>query len=488
VSAEPGDLRSAARVVAPFCGAACLAWLTVLVGTRVNWTQYGIASVLAVVAGTLAARAMVDSRASHFGPVPGALLFLAAVGLLRNSVGGLNSGISALAMISVFHVALYGRSRRDLAIVVAGVGAFYLAPILIVGPPSYPTTQYRAALLSVTVSAIVGFATLQLVASVRRQASEARDRERMLERLGEVVRGLFDSPRPRIDVCEAVKSISGATVALLYEPAPGTDALRCTAMTAIHASQAEIEARRSSAVHEAFRSGRPELITEQVHARVGNVALWIASGRPQAVLFQPLLRNGVPLGVLVVGWSHSIPAGGSRTTVASLLAHEAAAVIARADVLDHLADEAHTDPLTGLPNRRAWDDQLERALAEDGRLAIAMIDFDHFKRYNDTNGHPAGDRLLRETAAAWRDQLRAGDLLVRLGGEEFGLLLRNCDAATATEVTDRLRRHVSYDQTCSAGIAIVQPGESAEAVVARADQALYDAKSGGRDRALLSQA
>jgi diguanylate cyclase (GGDEF)-like protein len=189
----------------------------------------------------------------------------------------------------------------------------------------------------------------------------------------------------------------------------------------------------------------------------------------------------------VVGWSHPIGDGGSRTTVASLLAHEAAAVIARADVLDHLADEAHTDPLTGLPNRRAWDAQLERALGEEGRLAIAMLDFDHFKRYNDSNGHPAGDRLLRETAAAWRDQLRAGDLLVRLGGEEFGLLLRNCDAATATEVTDRLRRHVSYGQTCSAGIAIAQPGEGAEAVVARADQALYDAKSSGRDRALLSQ-
>ena len=68
------------------------------------------------------------------------------------------------------------------------------------------------------VSAIIGFATQQLVASVRRQASEARDRERMLEQLGDVVHRLFDSPHPRIDVCQAAKSISNATVALLYEP------------------------------------------------------------------------------------------------------------------------------------------------------------------------------------------------------------------------------------------------------------------------------
>ena len=123
----------------------------------------------------------------------------------------------------------------------------------------------------------------------------------------------------------------------------------------------------------------------------------------------------------------------------ALLAHEVAAVISRADALDHLSDEALTDALTGLPNRRAWERQLRQLSAVGQQLAIGMLDLDHFKEFNDTYGHPAGDRLLKETAAAWRDQLRPGDVLARVGGEEFGLLLLDCDAHTASEVVDRLR-------------------------------------------------
>ena len=212
----PGtDLRAAVRAFAPFSAAAVLAWTVVLFGSRVDWSQYALATGLALVAGTLAVAGHAEGgpgRASVW--CPAALLFLAAVAFLRNSVGGTNSGTSALAMIPVFYTALYGRSGRQLAVVVAGVGLFYLLPIVIVGAPAYPQSQYRTALLSVTVSAIIGFATQQLVASVRRQAREARDREQMLEQLGDVVHRLFDSAAPRADVCEAARSISGATVAL----------------------------------------------------------------------------------------------------------------------------------------------------------------------------------------------------------------------------------------------------------------------------------
>jgi diguanylate cyclase (GGDEF)-like protein len=230
------------------------------------------------------------------------------------------------------------------------------------------------------------------------------------------------------------------------------------------------------------------LVTDGPDARVGDPAGWRATGRPRSILYQPLTRHGVALGVLVVGWSEDIRAGGTHTTIASLLAHEAAAVIARADVMENLADEAQTDPLTGLPNRRAWDAQVKRRAADGSRMVIAMIDFDHFKTFNDTYGHPAGDRLLKATAAAWRDQLRGGDLLARLGGEEFGLLLPDCDAAVATEVTERLRSAVSDNWTCSAGIAVGEPGETPEALIARADRALYEAKAAGRDRTQLASA
>ena len=482
------DLRPAVRSFAPFSAAAGLAWTAALIGSHVVWSQYALSAVLALTAGALAVTATPHRDGSRLGLVPAALLFLAGVAFLRNSVGGSSSGTSALAMIPVFYTALYGRSRRHLGVVVAGVGLFYLLPILIVGPPAYPHSQYRSAVLTVAVSALIGFATQQLVASVRRQATEARDRERMLEQLGDVVHRLFDSPHPRIDVCQAAKSIANATVALLYEPTTSGAGLVCTAVTQREAAARGKRADAGSAVQEAFDSRRQVLVTDDVEARVGNRESWIATGSPRSVLYQPLTRHGVAQGVLVVGWAEEIQAGGTHTTIASLLAHEAAAVIARADVLDNLADEAQTDPLTGLPNRRAWDAQVRRLHSEGTPLVIAMIDFDHFKRFNDTYGHPAGDRLLKETAAAWRDQLRTGDLLARLGGEEFGLLLRNCDPDVATEVTERLRASVSDNWTCSAGIAVGQPGESAEDIIARADVALYEAKAAGRDRTHFSVA
>jgi predicted signal transduction protein with EAL and GGDEF domain len=105
---------------------------------------------------------------------------------------------------------------------------------------------------------------------------------------------------------------------------------------------------------------------------------------------------------------------------------------------------------------------------------------------NDTYGHPAGDRLLKETAAAWRGQLRPGDVLARVGGEEFGLLLLDCDAHTASEVVDRLREQVTHDRTCSAGIAIKAVDESPDDAVQRADTALYQAKAQGRDQSRLA--
>jgi len=119
-------------------------------------------------------------------------------------------------------------------------------------------------------------------------------------------------------------------------------------------------------------------------------------------------------------------------------------------------------------------------------LAVAMLDLDHFKEFNDTYGHPAGDELLRQTASAWRRQLRSDDVLARVGGDEFALLLAG-DAGIAIDVVERLREHASEHSTCSAGIAISIGDESTETLIARADAALYEAKARGRNRILLSR-
>jgi diguanylate cyclase (GGDEF)-like protein len=115
-----------------------------------------------------------------------------------------------------------------------------------------------------------------------------------------------------------------------------------------------------------------------------------------------------------------------------------------------------------------------------------MIDLDHFKRYNDEHGHPEGDRLLAEVATGWRTVIRATDVLARYGGEEFSLALPDCSASDAVTLVDRLRTAIQKGQTCSAGVACWDGKEDGSGLVARADRALYQAKSQGRDRVVVA--
>ena len=151
-----------------------------------------------------------------------------------------------------------------------------------------------------------------------------------------------------------------------------------------------------------------------------------------------------------------------------------------------LEELTREDPLTGLPNRRALEAglsaELERARREPHSLAVAMIDLDHFKRFNDTYGHPAGDELLRTSSAAWRGLLRSGDLLARMGGEEFVLVLPAVDAATAEALVDRLQAVTPLGQSFSAGVALWDGQELSAELIHRADAAMYRAKTGGRAR------
>ncbi|MFG1610596.1 GGDEF domain-containing protein [Actinoplanes sp. NPDC049265] len=150
---------------------------------------------------------------------------------------------------------------------------------------------------------------------------------------------------------------------------------------------------------------------------------------------------------------------------------------------------AYVDALTGVPNRRAWDIELNRRLngaRRQGRtLLVGLIDLDHFKKFNDTNGHQAGDQLLRGAAVAWRGQLRSDDLVARYGGEEFGLIL-GCRLSDVDSIMRRLRSVMPDGQRFSAGIAQWTGTETADQLVARADAALYTAKRDGRDRTTVS--
>lgn len=162
-----------------------------------------------------------------------------------------------------------------------------------------------------------------------------------------------------------------------------------------------------------------------------------------------------------------------------------------------LTELAVRDPLTGLHNRRSFEDRLDEALARARRtgdaVALLMLDLDHFKAVNDVHGHPVGDQALRAVAALLAGELRAVDVAGRLGGEEFGVLLPGSDHAEATAVADRLRvaiagcpvRHAGGTLWITASIGVAcfpRHALTRDELLERADHALYHAKRTGRDR------
>jgi diguanylate cyclase (GGDEF)-like protein len=161
---------------------------------------------------------------------------------------------------------------------------------------------------------------------------------------------------------------------------------------------------------------------------------------------------------------------------------------ARNLLLQRLDDLAHTDALTGLANRRAWEIELRRGLARARRtsepVSVALVDIDSFKAVNDAHGHPGGDSLLIDIARNWSGMLRPDDVLARIGGDEFGVLMPDCTEVGAAEVITRLRSRMPGPYSCSVGVATWNQTELADRLMVRADDALYDAKRHGQQRAV----
>jgi diguanylate cyclase (GGDEF)-like protein/PAS domain S-box-containing protein len=332
----------------------------------------------------------------------------------------------------------------------------------------------------------------QLARFVEREAAERRVARQAsdLAALAAVAQQLAaetDEAAARRTVVEAAQRIAGASSVLLWEPDPWGGTLVATAAVGVAVPPGlslPVDGTRSG-VARAHASGHGAFVTDVADDEALQRDVIELTGAASA-LWQPVLNDGRSVGVLLVVWrARQVERAGLRDLM-TLLAAEAAVTLGRAVLLEQLRTTARTDALTGLPNRRAWDEELEREVARakryGGRLCLAMIDLDHFKRFNDREGHQAGDRLLAETAVAWRGQLRPSDLLARYGGEEFALLLPHVDAAAAAGVLSRLLDQVPRGQTASAGLAEWDGGEPGGTLVRRADDALYEAKRSGRAR------
>ncbi|MEP6979095.1 MAG: diguanylate cyclase, partial [Thermoleophilia bacterium] len=241
-------------------------------------------------------------------------------------------------------------------------------------------------------------------------------------------------------------------------------------------------------VHRALRSRRFSAASSQdldeLDALETNVSAAFAT---------PLLVGRTPRGALLAiagpaGWDEPVPA--REAAFASMVA----AVLGLAEYAAAQEEEARNDVLTRLPNRRAFEEELDTILAMrevHDEVGLAVLDLDGFKRVNDEGGHPVGDEVLRRTSRVLLDQVRSGEAIFRLGGDEFALVVRDGATAAATAVArirSALRRvHVPHTLPMfSAGIAAApKDGTTREELLRRADAALYAAKLAGRDRSVV---
>jgi diguanylate cyclase (GGDEF)-like protein len=213
----------------------------------------------------------------------------------------------------------------------------------------------------------------------------------------------------------------------------------------------------------------------------------------------PLLSEGGMTGAIVLSRRAHDPWEDGARRLLRAAAAETAAALARVDTYRDAATRAWTDPLTGLPNRRYFDESCsllsQRRRAGDA-VAVLMIDIDRFKVLNDTYGHPVGDEVLKAVAATVARTVRDQDVPARVGGEEFAVLLRNPGPGVALDVGERVREGVERldlgalgvpGVSVSVGVAQADdPDEPIAHVVERSDRALLKAKRGGRNRVVAA--
>lgn len=475
------SLTTAARPVLPFAATCLLAFAaTALWMKGTDWPLVAAAGVVAAVI-TLAAATAPWSRG-----VRRALPLLpfavdGVLGLLRQAEGGSTSGYAPLAIIVVIWVGLT-EGKKAVAAATACTTALFAVPIMVVGSPLYPSNAWRGVVLWTVVGAVVGGVVHRVVDQQRASAALVTARTVDLDRLI-AAQSTISANGHDVDTVMSVVAAEALAVAggdgACVELLEGEEVV-CSAGAGSAAGFVGMRLPADASITgECFRTGRVLICTDsEQDSRVGREACRAVSARSMIVV--PLAANGAVTGVLIV-WS-GVPDHfrGHEAQLLSLLADTSSSALVRAEFITLLTAQAVTDELTGLPNRRAWHERLDHALVRSRRngqpLSVLLLDLDNFKQVNDAQGHAAGDRVLKEISAAWLSVLRETDLLGRVGGDEFAVILEDTDEAAALRVISRLDAVSNGHSRASTGLAVWDRTEPADALLARADAVMYEKK------------
>jgi diguanylate cyclase len=434
---------------------------------------------------------------------PSALLMLpiavdGMIALLRQAQGGSTSGYGPLAILPVAWVGLT-QGRRAVAAISCATGLLFGLPILVIGGSMYPDSGWRGVILWTVVAVVMGTGANRVVAEQRRRASLARTHAWRLDRLVETQAVIAMSD----DGLDSILQIAAETALNLTDAAGACveflegDEIVCVAVAGVHTDYLGLRLQEDETLTgKCFRTGQVLICTDsEEDTRVDSDACRLLGARSLVVV--PLFYDdvvkvtsdlaGAVKGVLIVHSPATDAFGDDELQLLTLLASMIGAALGRSALMEQLTNQAVTDELTGLPNRRAWYQQLDRALAAARRsgdpLSILILDLDGFKEINDRLGHAGGDRLLKEITGRWSAELRPTDLLGRVGGDEFGVILELTSRAAALDVVAKLDQSLGADQTVSIGVALWDRQEDASALVARADDDMYEYK---RARVALS--
>jgi diguanylate cyclase (GGDEF)-like protein len=476
------------RETAVFAGAAIAALYAVLLPVHLASLTSTPRAVMATVAGGSAVLAAALAAATHWELVPDRRLphVLAAVASLPMVNALTHTAVShqieqtAVIMLSMVAIAAVAQARLSVPMVAAALVTWtVIVATEDLGPPRlvvhYATGLAFAVLLSWAVHDILG--------RTQRRLRRVHDD---LDAVAEVARCGRSGQDPRPVVLSAVVRLAGASAAAWVEP-DGGDLVAVLGEGTV--SEVRLPLDSTCATTTCWATGARVFLSDTASSDLGRSKLVELTGSI-STLDEPVLHDGQVLAVLVVGWSQRVHRlEDHAVSVVSTLAAEAGAALAATRLRAQLEALATTDPMTGLANRRGWQQRvgdLATLSVRTGQpLTLALADLDHFKRYNDTHGHDAGDALLKTFAGTATSMLRDVDVIARWGGEEFAIALPGSDESAATVALDRLRQAVPEGQTCSFGIATWDGTETVAACLARADAALYRAKAAGRDRVAI---